>query len=194
MKPLAISLLTVLVTPPAMAQEPPMTIQQLQREGIFENVIVTPYQPLRLANLVAQADLVIEAMTLAGKPSVTQDGVDIYTDVTFSLVSILKNKANPELMRGSVVTVRRNSGALMIQGRTAITLENEFPPFEQSQRYLLLLSRSRDGNFFSVVGGAQGAFMLAEDAKPLSVWTSDPPIRTATFLDEVRALVKYSSY
>ena len=171
-----------------------MTIQQLQREGIFENVIVTPYQPLRLANLVAQADLVIEAMTLAGKPSVTQDGVDIYTDVTFSLVSILKNKANPELMRGSVVTVRRNSGALMIQGRTAITLENEFPPFEQSQRYLLVLSRSRGGNFFSVVGGAQGAFMLAEDAKPLSMWTSDPPIRTAAFLDEVRALIKYSSY
>ena len=194
MKPLAISLLTVLVTPPAMALEPPMTIQQLQREGIFENVIVTPYQPLRLANLVAQADLVIEAMTLAGKPSVTQDGVDIYTDVTFSLVSILKNKANPELMRGSVVTVRRNSGALMIEGRTAITLENDFPPFEQSQRYLLVLSRSRGGNFFSVVGGAQGAFMLAEDAKPLSVWTSDPPIRTAAFLDEVRALIKYSSY
>ena len=171
-----------------------MTIQQLQREGIFENIIVAPYQPLRLANLVAQADLVIEATTLVGKPSVTQDGMDIYTDVTFSLVSILKNMANPELMRGSVVTVRRNSGALMIEGRTATTLENEFPPFEQSQRYLLVLSRSRGGNFFSVVGGAQGAFMLAEDAKPLSVWTSDPPIRTAAFLDEVRALIKYSSY
>jgi hypothetical protein len=194
LKRLAIALPLVLATPPVMAQEQPTITERLQRDGSFENVVVTPYQPLRLANLVAQADLVIDASALVGKPFMTQDALDVYTDFTFRLNSMIKNMANPELTPGSVVAVRRASGTMIISGKAAITVENEFPPFERGQRYLLLLRRSREGNFFSVVGGAQGAFALAEDAKPLSVWTSDPPMRTAAFLDEVRALVKYSSY
>jgi hypothetical protein len=179
---------------PATAQSQPTILQQLQRDGSFESIVVTPYEPFRLAALVPRADVIIEASVSTDSATFSEDGTDIYTDYTFIVRSVFKNMTNPDLTVSAPVCVRRNGGTMVVNGRAAVVRDNDFPLFERGQRYVLLLRRSRDGKFFSVLGGAQGAFALADEVRPLSLSSSEPAVAAAAFLGELRALLKFSPY
>ena len=171
--------------------------QQVAEAGVFERIVVTADHPLQVADLVGRADLIVEASTTGGRSYFTATGTDIYTDYAFSVHSVIKNRLRPELRVGSAMTVRRESGEVIVDGRAAVSYENGFPAFTAGEHYILFLTRQPHENAYSVFGGSQGAFSAGELVTAVAVPTKDgidspQPVSRATFMDEVRALLKFS--
>jgi hypothetical protein len=175
----------------------PSIPQQVRETGGFERIVVTTYDPVQLSALVGRADLIVEASTPGGVSYLNPAETDIFTDYTFTVHSVIKNKRRPEFRAGHSVTIRRDSGVVVIDGRTAVTHENGFPPFNANEHYILFLTeRPRDATY-SVFGGPQGAFRVGERVTALAVPAdegadSPTPMTRASFLGEVRALLRYS--
>ena len=200
MKQFVVTLMTMFAAAALSAQQPDDSSipQQLHDTGSFERVLVSPYEPLQLADLVGQADLIVEASTPGGRSFLTPSGRDIYTDYAFQVHNVMKNTRSPELRVGQAIMVRRNSGTVVIDGRAAMSQENDFPLFDRNDHYILFLAKARDENLYFVVGGPQGAFSLRDGVKQLSLELGDwsnrhGAVARAAFLDEVRALLKFSS-
>ena len=199
-KRFVVSLLSVLATAALSAQEPgDESIPQLLREsGSFERIIVTSYEPLQLADLVGSADVIVEASTPGGRSYLAQNDTEIFTDYQFQVHSVIKNARSPELRVGHTITVRRNSGTVIVDGHAAVAQENDFPLFERSEHYILFLTKPRGDNAYVVFGGPQGAFTLRDRVKQMSTELGDwsnkhDAVPNASFLDELRALLKFSS-
>jgi hypothetical protein len=194
-----VSAVAVLTAAVSAQQAPEPTIpQQLRATGSFERVLVTTYEPLQLADLVGAADVIVEASTTGGRSFLAQNDTEIYTDYPFQVFSVIKNSRSPELRVGHTITVRRNSGMVILDGRTAVEQENDFPLFEKSERYILFLTRPRGENTYYVFGGPQGAFTLRDRVKQMSTelndWsTKHGEVANGVFLDELKALLKFSS-
>jgi len=158
---------------------------------------VTTYRPLEVADLVAKADLIVEASTRGGRSYLNAAGTDIYTDYTFNVHSLIKNRLRPELRAGTAMTVRRDGGEVIVDGRAAVSYENGFPAFKADEHYILFLTQQPRENVYSVFGGPQGAFSAGELVTALAIPIKDgtnppPPVSRAMFMDEVRALLKFS--
>ncbi len=178
-------------------QAGPSISQEVAETGVFERIVVTADHPLQVADLVGRADLIVEASTTGGRSYLNAAGTDIYTDYAFSVHSLIKNRLRPELHAGSAMTVRRESGEVIVDGRAAVSYENGFPAFTAGEHYILFLTRQPHENAYSVFGGSQGAFSAGELVTALAVPTKDgidppQPVSRATFMDEVRALLKFS--
>ena len=179
-------------------QAGPSIRQQVHQPGGFERIVVTTYDPVQLSDLVGRADLIVEASTPGGVSYLNTAETDIFTDYTFTVHSVIKNKRRPEFRVGHSVTIRRDSGVVVIDGRTAVTHENGFPPFNANEHYILFLTERPRDPTYSVFGGPQGAFRAGERVTTLAVpldegADSPPPMTRAAFLGEVRALLRYSA-
>jgi hypothetical protein len=180
----------------AQQADPPIR-QQVAETGVFERIIVTTDHPLQVADLVAHADLIVEASTSGGRSYLNAAGTDIYTDYTFNVHSVIKSQGSPEPRDGTVMTVRRESGEVIVDGHAAVSYENGFPAFNADEHYILFLTQQPDENVYLVFGGPQGAFSADELATALAIPSTDgidppQPVSRATFMDEVRALLKFS--
>ncbi len=178
-------------------QASPPIQQQVSETGVFEQIVVTAYRPLQVADLVAHADLIVEASTRGGRSYVNAAGTDILTDYTFNVHSVIKSRLRPEARAGTAMTVRRESGQVIVGGRTAVSYENGFPAFKADEHYILFLKQEPRENVYSVFGGPQGAFSAGELVTTIAIPTdagtsAPPPVSRVTFMDEVRALLKFS--
>ena len=181
-----------------LAQQARPSIRQHVRDaGGFERIVVTTYDSLQLSDLVGRSDLIVEASTPGGVSYLNTAETDIFTDYTFTVHAVIKNKRRPDFRAGHSVTIRRDSGVIVIDGRTAVTHENGFPPFNANEHYILFLTERPHEQTYSVFGGPQGAFTSGEQITTLALPLSDgadPPssMSRAAFLGEVRALLHYS--
>lgn len=180
----------------AQQANPPIE-QELAETGVFERIIVTSSHPLQVADLVARADLIVEASTSGGRSYLNAAGTDIYTDYTFNVHSLIKDRRRPELRAATAMTVRRESGEVIVGGHTAVSYENGFPAFNADEHYILFLTQQPHENVYSVFGGSQGAFSAGELVTALAIPAKDgtdppQPVSRAIFMDEVRALLKFS--
>jgi len=198
-KRFAVSVAIMLATAALSGQQPfeGSIPQQLRSGGSFERVIVTSYEPLQLADLVGAADVIVEASTPGGRSFLAQNDTEIFTDYQFQVHSVIKNSTSPDLRVGHTITVRRNSGAVVVDGRSAVAMENDFPLFERNERYILFLNKRGDGPYV-VFGGPQGAFTLRDRVKQMSSVLNEWSNKHAetgdvAFIDELRALLKFSS-
>jgi len=198
-KRFAVSVAIMLATAALSGQQPfeGSIPQQLRSAGSFERVIVTSYEPLQLADLVGAADVIVEASTPGGRSFLAQNDTEIFTDYQFQVHSVIKNSTSPDLRVGHSITVRRNSGAVVVDGRSAVAMENDFPLFERNERYILFLNKRGDGPYV-VFGGPQGAFTLRDRVKQMSSVLNEWSNKHAetgdvAFIDELRALLKFSS-
>jgi hypothetical protein len=178
-------------------QASPSIRQQAHEAGGFERIVVTTYDPLRLSSLVGRADLIVEASTTVGLSHLNTSETDIFTDYTFTVYTVIKNRRRPDLRAGSAITVRRDSGVVVVDGRIAVSDENGFPPFNTNEHYILFLAEQPRDRAYSVFGGPQGAFTAGESITTLAVSPDDgadppQPISRAAFLGEVRALLSFS--
>lgn len=178
------------------AQSPDMSIREYVREnGGFERIILIPYERVSLRDLVASADLIVEASTAGGQPSLNYAETDIYTDYPFELHGVLKNSGAANARIGDVVIVRRDRGEMVVEGRTALSEENDFPAFTAGKRYVLFLNHLPETDAYRTYGGPQGAFALVPDVRQLSSQQGDwnrtgGVVLPTAFFDEVRALVR----
>jgi hypothetical protein len=197
-KRFAVTLFAVLATAVPSAYDEAPIAQQLRETGSFERVIVSSYEPLQLADLAGRAELIVEASTPGGRSYLAASGNDIYTDYIFDVQTIVKNVQDPDLRVGRQILVRRNSGTVVIDGLRAIAQENDFPLFDRDEHYILFLTKPRGENAYAVFGGPQGAFSLGEGVKQMALELGDwsnkhGVVARAAFLDELRALLKFSS-
>jgi hypothetical protein len=173
--------------------------QQMHDTGSFERIVVTTYDPLSLSALAGRADLIVEASTEGGRSRLNAAETDIVTDYTFVTHAVIKNKRIPGFRAGNAITVRRDSGVVVMDGRTAVTHENGFPAFNASEHYILFLMEQPGDKTYSVVGGPQGAFRADENITTIGVSVNDAPdsphpVSRAAFMGELRALLHFSSY
>jgi hypothetical protein len=173
--------------------------QQLQEAGAFERIVVNAGQSLQLSDLVARADLVVEASAVGGRAYLNGD-TDIYTDYTFTVHAFIKNLRRPDLRSGQTITVRRDSGVIDVDGRTAASYENGFPAFNANEHYILFLKDDGRDHVYAVFGGPQGAFNAdSERITPIAIAMTDTvetaqPIPRPIFFGEVRALLKFAEH
>lgn len=173
--------------------------QKLQEAGAFERIVVNADQPLQLADLVARADLVVEASAVAGRAFLNGD-TDIYTDYTFTVHALIKNPRRPDLRSGQTITVRRDSGVIDVDGHTAASYENGFPAFNANEHYILFLKDDDRNHVYEVFGGAHGAFTAdSERITPVAIAMTDTveaaqPIPRPIFFGELRALLKFAGH
>jgi hypothetical protein len=178
-------------------QATPSIRQQAHETGGFERIVVTTHDPLQLSALVGRADLIVEASTAGGRSHLNTAETDIFTDYTFTVHAVIKNKRRPEFRAGHAITVRRDSGVVVVDGRTAVSHENGFPPFSANEHYILFLTEQPRDKVYSVFGGSQGAFRAGDSITTLAVSPDDEadpphPMSRAAFLGEVRALLHFS--
>jgi hypothetical protein len=180
------------------AEEADTTIrQQIRLTGAFERMVVARDNDMQLADLVGNAELIVEASTTPGRSFLSEDGADIHTDHTFKLHSVIKNTRLLGLRAGHSVTLRRESGALVVDGHPAVAYENEFPPFQPNQRYILFLMSRPGADVYTVLGGAKGAYLAGDNIRAVRISLDDahrqtPAVPRAAFLGEVRALLRFT--
>jgi hypothetical protein len=186
----------VLWTGVGAAAESPSIATHVRQTGGFERIIVGTDQPLQLGDLVRGADLVVEGSAVALRSFLDSTEAHIYTDYTFTLHDIVKNRTRPGLLlSGSTIVVRRESGTISIDGIPATAIENDFPAFSEGGRYVLFLKESRDQETWVVLGGGRGAFGAGADISPLATMSIDRSTHAAPrdkFLGEVRALLIFT--
>jgi hypothetical protein len=176
----------------------PSIRQQAQEPGGFERIVVSTYEPLQLSSLVARADLIVEASTAGGRSHLNTAETDIFTDYPFTVHTVINNNTRRRDFRaGNAITVRRDSGVVVVDGRTAVSHENGFPAFNANEHYILFLTEQPRDKTYSVFAGPQGAFKAGEGITTIAVSlddTADPPhaMSRAAFLGEVRALLHFS--
>jgi hypothetical protein len=172
--------------------------EQVRQTGGFERIVVARDNQLQLAGLVGNSELIVEASVTGAKTFLSDDGADIYTDYTFKVQTILKNARRPGLRSGNTVTVRREVGEVLVDGHPAASYENEFPPFESNERYVLFLTAEDAQAVYTVFGGAKGAFTGGDRLLPVRVPVDEATGPAATisrdnFLGDVRALLKFAA-
>ena len=177
-------------------QTSPSIRQQAHESGGFERIVVSTYDPLQLSSLVARADLIVEASTAGGRSDLNTAETDIFTDYPFTVHMVINNNTRRRDFRaGNAITVRRDSGVVVVDGLTAVSHENGFPPFNANEHYILFLTEQPRDKTYSVFAGPQGAFSAGESITTLAVSLgdgADPPMSRAAFLGEVRALLHFS--
>lgn len=176
------------------AESEPSIAVQTREAGAFERIIVTTDRPLRLADLTRTADLVVEASTAAQRTYLDGSETHIYTDSTFTVHAVVKNRWQPGLREGASIVVRRESGTVLIDGVAATSIENDFPPFTTESRYILFLKELPGEQAYVVVGAGRGAFTGGAVIAPVASATdgaSEAASREA-FYGELRALLKFT--
>jgi len=172
----------------------PSIRQQVQDAGGFERISVIPYEPLTFAHLATSARLVVEASVTGVQSFLDETETDVYTDCTMTVHAVINNREQSALQIGQSITVRRRSGVVIVDGRSAEVYENDFPLFKAGERYILFLTREPREPAYTVLGGNQGAFAAGETITPVA--TADhgvaPPPSRDKFLGEMRALLKFS--
>jgi hypothetical protein len=179
-------------------QASPSIRQQARQRGGFERIVVSAYDPMQLSSLVARADLIVEASTAGGRSHLNTVETDIFTDYAFTVHTVISNNTRwANFPAGTAITVRRESGVVVVDGRTAVSHENGFAPFNANEHYILFLTAQPRDHAYSVFGGPQGAFSAGERITTLAVPLdegAEPPhaMSRAAFLGEVRALLHFS--
>ena len=179
----------------AAAEREPSIRVQLRESSSYERMIVATDKPVLLADLVGRADLVVEGFLAAQRSFLDADEAHIYTDSSFTLTSLVKNRRRPGMIKaGHSIVVRRESGTVVVDGLRATAIENGFPPFAEKGRYLLFLKETTEPNTYVVIAGGSGAFEAGDDLAPMLSLPGAAPraLPRQSFLGEMKALLKFS--
>jgi hypothetical protein len=177
------------------AEREPSIPLLIREAGSFERIIVTTDKPVQLADLVGAADLVVEGSSVAQRSYLDSSEAHIYTDYSFTLTDIMKNRRRPGLLKaGRSIVVRRESGTVLINGLRATAIENGFPPFAENGRYLLFLKELDEPNTYAVIAGGRGAFEAGDQIAPMLSVAETPRQAQSrqAFFGEVKALLKFT--
>jgi hypothetical protein len=176
-------------------QRGPSIRQQVHETGGLERISVTPYEPLTLAYLATSAKLVVEASITSVQSRLDETETNVFTDYTVRVRAVVNNLERSDVRVGQSITVRRESGVIVVDGRLAEVYENDFPLFKAGERYILFLTREPRDSAYTVLGGNQGAFTAGDTIVPVATTNhgiASPPPTRDKFLGEVRALLKFS--
>jgi len=153
--------------------------------GVSEQIIVSDDVPLTPSALLSESELVIRGVVRGRNDRLSSDGQTVVTDYTVEVVEAIHPQNGWKVQ--DVITVRRRGGIVNISGRTFVSRESEFPPFNLSEEYFLFL-RSSESAVHHIVGGAQGAYRISHGTVPMFTGrATDPEVPVTEFTRGVRA-------
>lgn len=85
------------------------------------------------------ADAVVVAVVKAKSPQLTEDESFIFTDYEVTVEQILKDNESATIVPGSIITMTRPGGTILLNNKTARAVDESFPPLRLRQRYVLFL-------------------------------------------------------
>jgi hypothetical protein len=153
---------------------PPPSLRAAARElSAYEEIVLVPYPPVRLADLAAASELIVEVAITAESSFLTQDGEEIWTDYVAQIAQALEPR---HYAREPLIVIRRRGGVVEMDGRRIGSTENGFPPFAVGGRYVVFLRKGRDPATYDVAFGPYGSFEVTSgtvDGKPIGAFRDE---------------------
>jgi hypothetical protein len=176
----------VLVAMPGAASAQQTLRDQVLKNGVSEELVITDYPMLSVRALADSAGAVVHVSVRSSDTFVSSDGNTVLTDYRVAIVDVVKDSAS-RLTPGEVVTIRRVGGTLNIEGRNFLSNEAGFAPFSTAAEYVLFL-KTDSGQPFEMLAGPQSAYLVREGAVSSLTNAGQRPalVPTEVFLSDVR--------
>lgn len=158
-------------------------------------VVNNDYSPASLDTIASEADTIVVASVDFGKAVLSQDERQIFTDYQVTIQQVLKRARRPGLAEGDTILIRRWGGVMSLEGHHVVAEENDFPPFNASDTYVLFLQSVPNEPFYYFAYGPQGAFHIVHDgvsqvSTKFGNWNRERGSMTrSAFVAEVRRLI-----
>ena len=137
------------------------------KTGVGEPVEVyrsKPPLPVRLADVVSDADVIVVGNLRKLRTLLTRDRCDVVTDYTLTVRSRLAGDAGPAAIQDAPdMILRVEGGDLMVDGVPVIVRNMRLRPPPDGEELVLLLKRSEEQGIYVLSQGDFGAFVLRDD-------------------------------
>lgn len=119
---------------------------------------------IEFRELCATSNAIVIATVSRGVAFVNNDiDPQLHTDYYVTIQQVLRATGGVRLKQGQEIIVRRGGGATTIGAYNVVITEQDFPPFNAGETYVLFLDRGTNDQFFKVRYGGQGAFITSPD-------------------------------
>ena len=92
-----------------------------------------------LQTISCNSDAIVSATARSESSSVTANGDFIFTDHDFQIDKIFKTNSLAPFGPGTTIVVTRAGGKKLVNGRMITAVDEDFPPFQVGEQYLLFL-------------------------------------------------------
>jgi hypothetical protein len=179
---------------PAVAGAQQTLREQVRTLGVSEAIVISEYPSMPLSVLTATAGAVVQVAVRSEDSFLSSDGLDILTDYRATVLDVLKEPSGAPIAPGDIVTIRRDGGSVNIGGRTVVSNEIGFAPFERGREYVLFL-KTDAGQPFAMLAGPQSAYRIHEGTiAPMIEPAKGAAVGTPSFVNLVRSLLGYESH
>lgn len=152
------------------------TLREVATEhGAFEEIVLTSYSPVGLAELTSASDLIVEVTILSERGFLANSDNEVWTDYVAQVIRTLKPQSGSGPDQPTITIVRRG-GTVEIEGRRLFSAENGFPPLRSGAQYVLFLRAARGPGSYVIAAGPYGLFPVTNGAvngKPMESFRED---------------------
>ncbi|HKY20359.1 MAG TPA: hypothetical protein VJM31_03995 [Vicinamibacterales bacterium] len=132
--------------------------EMVQREkGPIEQIVTRQFSPVDLKEIARDVDLIAAVIfSDDGRSHLSGNGRRIETDYAALIVDQFfpRHPIKPD----TSIVVSKPGGTLSIDGHMVTSYEQDFPPFQAGEEYILFLRLDTSTGHYVVTHGAQGAF------------------------------------
>jgi hypothetical protein len=190
---LTLSLIAFTIAPSAAAGQETLRDAVRRQQGDVSSSIHIEYEPATTTDLVRTADLIARILIQGEKSYLSKDETKVLTDNSAQVLEPVRQRRIAAPLPPAI-TIRRQGGTIMLEGRKVHAFENDFPPFELGVEYIVFLKRESDGSF-TLPYGAQSAFRVEGQAvdqmsRRRAAWKREhggKPVEINVLLQEVQA-------
>ncbi len=141
---------------------------------------------LSVAQAVCSADAVVLGTLNSELPQLTDDENFIFTEFEMGVEAVIKNNPAAEIRPGEVISVVRDGGTLVLNGKTFRATVEGFRPLSVGGRYVLLLRFvPATGSYLAFANGSFG--VGGRVVEPFGQMPDKAPRDTADFLNAISA-------
>jgi hypothetical protein len=143
---LTLSLIAFTIAPSAAAGQETLRDAVRRQQGDVSSSIHIEYEPATTTDLVRTADLIARILIQGEKSYLSKDETKVLTDNSAQVLEPVRQRRIAAPLPPAI-TIRRQGGTIMLEGRKVHAFENDFPPFELGVEYIVFLKRESDGSF-----------------------------------------------
>jgi hypothetical protein len=141
-----------------------------------------------LAALARSSDAVVVGTTAKQYSALTAQHTFVYSDWAITVTKVFKNTSPILAQEGTVITVARPGGELVVQGQRVVAHDSSFPEFVMGHEYVFFLSalpesssfRAWEGSAFDITGPTPSIITDPRDPTPLRAFSAS--LSSADFL------------
>ncbi len=151
-------------------------------------IYTEPPPPHTIQTVVCHAGAMIVGVVNDSSPQLTEDESFLFTEYAITVEDVAKDNAVSPIQRGSRISVVRDGGTGLLNGRRIHARVEGFKSFAEGKRYILFLRFIPETGAY--VAYANGSFEISnEKVIPLGRRLNDQPDDASAFLNRVRTIL-----